>query len=105
MHTERLQATATQLAQTRPAGGEDRSRARLAFEVFHRVLGYGALGLGAAAALSGIHRAEILGHIDGVAAWNAAVVAPLAAAAAAALGIAAYLRLRKPPPPEEKTMA
>jgi len=66
---------------------------QVAFQVAHRVLGFGALALGACAALAGIHRAGELEHVDAVAAWNTAVIAPLAVAAAAAAGLTAYIKL------------
>ena len=79
-----------------PAPGAAPTRARAAFEVAHRLLGFGALGLGAVTLLAGIHRAGELDHVDAVAAWNTAVVAPLAVAAASAAGLTLYIKLLPP---------
>jgi len=74
-----------------PGPGEDKTALRLAFEVAHRVVGYGAVVLGGVTMLAGVHKAFELDHISQVTTWNTAIIAPLAVSAFLIVALTAYI--------------
>ena len=74
-----------------PKDGETKSKRRLAFEIAHRLVGYGTLVLALFTMLAGINKAFELDLIDQVYTWNTAVIAPIATAAFLGILLTAYI--------------
>jgi len=83
-----------------PAPGEEKTAQRWAFEILHRVVGYGVLILGVITVMSGVHRAGELEHIDKQkmnSPWNLAIVIPVAIAECLIWLLSAYICCKKKP--------
>ena len=79
-----------------PLPDEAKTGLRLAFEVAHRLVGYGCIVLAAVTMFSGVHKAHDLSHIDHVAPWNTAIIAPLAVCAFLIVALTAHINFVLP---------
>ena len=79
-----------------PGPDEDKTALRFAFEIAHRLVGYGCVVLAAVTMFSGVHKAYDLEHIHQVRTWNTAIIAPLAVSAFLIAATTAYIAVKKP---------